>query len=104
MPKHSGVRRSHDPVASFGLGHLDGCRKYRSLYRLDQLGIAATRTARDPLLKVLDHRRELSSLRTSAMAFSPCLEKSLSNAQITASVSLLREPRSRPAGLPSSCH
>jgi hypothetical protein len=31
--------------------------------------------------------------RTFAMAFSPCLEKSLSNAQITASLSLLREPR-----------
>ena len=38
--------------------------------------------------------------RTFAMAFSPCLEKSLSNAQITASLSLLREPRSLPAGLP----
>src|SRR5262245_892554 len=34
------------------------------------------------------------------MAFSPCLEKSLSNAQITASLSLLREPRVRPARLP----
>jgi hypothetical protein len=31
------------------------------------------------------------------MAFSPCLEKSLYNAQITASLSLLREPRSRPS-------
>ena len=31
----------------------------RSLYRLDQLGIPATRAARDPLLKVLDHRHEL---------------------------------------------
>ena len=31
------------------------------------------------------------------MAFSPCREKSLSNAQTTASVSLLREPRVRPA-------
>src|SRR5262249_46085659 len=36
------------------------------------------------------------------MAFSPCLEKSLSNAQITASLSRLREPRSLPAGLPDS--
>jgi hypothetical protein len=35
------------------------------------------------------------------MAFSPCLEKSLSNAQITASLSLLRELRIRPAGLPA---
>src|SRR5262249_46895781 len=38
------------------------------------------------------------SRRTFAMAFSPCREKSLSNAQIPASLSLLREPRSRPAG------
>src|SRR5262252_8382243 len=38
--------------------------------------------------------------RTFAMAFSPCMEKSLSNAEITASLSLLREPRNRPAGLP----
>ena len=30
--------------------------------------------------------------RTLAMAFSPCLEKSRSSAQITASLSLLREP------------
>jgi len=30
----------------------------------------------------------------------PCLEKSLSNAEITASLTLLREPRIRPAGLP----
>src|SRR6516225_48446 len=36
------------------------------------------------------------------MAFSPCFEKSLSSAQITASLSLLREPRSRPAGLPDT--
>jgi hypothetical protein len=36
--------------------------------------------------------------RTFAMAFSPCLEKSPGNAQIAASLSLLREPRSRPAG------
>jgi len=36
------------------------------------------------------------------MAFSPCLEKSLSNAQITASLSLLREPRSR-AGAGHRC-
>jgi len=36
--------------------------------------------------------------RTFAMAFSPCLEKSISNAQITASLNLLREPRIRPAG------
>src|SRR5215471_7464971 len=42
------------------------------------------------------------SRRTFAMAFSPCLEKSLSNAQITASLSLLREPRSRPVGFPDS--
>src|SRR5262245_43199561 len=34
------------------------------------------------------------------MAFSPCFEKSLSNAQITASLNLLREPRNRPVGLP----
>src|SRR5262249_41795261 len=40
--------------------------------------------------------------RTFAMAFSPCVEKSLSNAQITASLSRLREPRSLPAGLPTS--
>src|SRR5262249_8710350 len=36
------------------------------------------------------------------MAFSPCMEKSLSNAQITASLSRLREPRSLPAGLPGA--
>ena len=41
--------------------------------------------------------------RTFAMAFSPCLEKSLSNAEITASLSLLREPRIRPAGLLAVC-
>ena len=40
-------------------------------------------------------------LRTFAMALSPCLEKSLSGAQITASLSRLREPRSGPAGLPN---
>ena len=40
------------------------------------------------------------SRRTFAMAFSPCREKSLSNPQITASLSLLREPRSRPRGFP----
>jgi hypothetical protein len=40
------------------------------------------------------------SRRTFAMAFSPCREKSLSNAQITASLSLLREPRTRPTGFP----
>jgi hypothetical protein len=34
--------------------------------------------------------------------FPPCLEKSLSNALITASLSLLREPRIRPAGFPRS--
>jgi hypothetical protein len=34
------------------------------------------------------------------MAFSPCLEKSRSSAQITASLSLLREPGFLPAGLP----
>src|SRR5262245_2289135 len=34
------------------------------------------------------------------MAFSPCLEKSLNKAEITASLSLLREPRVRPARLP----
>src|SRR6476646_6308109 len=53
--KHSGVRRSHDPVPSFGLGHLDGRRECRSLYCLNQLGIAASRTARDSLLKLSDH-------------------------------------------------
>jgi hypothetical protein len=37
-------------------------------------------------------------LRTFATAFSLCLEKSPGNAQIAASLSLLREPRSRPAG------
>src|SRR5262245_2431323 len=36
------------------------------------------------------------------MAFSPCFSKSLSSAQITASLSLLREPRSLPARLPDS--
>ena len=35
------------------------------------------------------------------MAFSPCFSKSLSSAQITASLSRLREPRSLPAGLPA---
>src|SRR5262249_41515593 len=34
------------------------------------------------------------------MAFSPCSRKSRRSAQITSSLSLLREPRSRPAGFP----
>src|SRR5215470_8886773 len=36
------------------------------------------------------------------MAFSPCLRKSRKSAQMTSSLSLLREPRSRPAGLPAT--
>src|SRR6516165_10169599 len=32
------------------------------------------------------------------MAFSPCLRKSRKSAQMTSSLSLLREPRSRPVG------
>src|SRR6516164_4081689 len=40
------------------------------------------------------------SRRTFAMAFSPCLRKSRRSAQMTSSLSLLREPRGRPAGLP----
>jgi len=35
------------------------------------------------------------------MAFSPCLRKSRKSAQMTSSLSLLREPRSRPVGFPS---
>jgi hypothetical protein len=38
------------------------------------------------------------SRRTFAMAFSPCLRKSRRSAQMTSSLSLLREPRTRPAG------
>src|SRR5262249_1493474 len=38
------------------------------------------------------------SRRTFAMAFSPCLRKSRRSAQMTSSLSLLREPRSRPVG------
>src|SRR5262249_18939836 len=40
------------------------------------------------------------SRRTFAMAFSPCLRKSRNSAQMTSSLSLLREPRSRPVGFP----
>src|SRR6516162_9437215 len=42
------------------------------------------------------------SRRTFAMAFSPCLRKSRRSAQMTSSLSLLREPRTRPAGFPDS--
>ena len=38
------------------------------------------------------------SRRTFAMAFSPCLRKSRRSAQMTSSLSLLREPRTRPRG------
>src|SRR5262249_34405678 len=41
------------------------------------------------------------SRRTFAMAFCPCSRKSRRSAQMTSSLSLLREPRSRPARLPA---
>jgi hypothetical protein len=40
--------------------------------------------------------------RTFATAFSPCLRKSRKIAQMTSSLNALREPRTRPAGLPNA--
>ena len=68
----------------------------QAFIRVGELNFVLARNQQGANLQVGGRLRR----RTSAMAFCPCLQKSRRSAQITASLSALREPRGRPGGLP----